>query len=110
MPGRRCSARPGGDSLIGRQVYPLLLEAGFERRRVSPRMVYVDSSRPELVDGFTRKTFTAMIEGVREFAIAGGLIDAVRFDEGIRDLYRTAEDGGTFCYTFFKGVGMNQRR
>ena len=33
-------------------------------------MVYVDDSRPELVDGFTRKTFTAMIEGVREDAIA----------------------------------------
>jgi hypothetical protein len=29
-----------------------------------PRMVYVDSNRPDLVDGFTRKTFTAMIEGV----------------------------------------------
>jgi SAM-dependent methyltransferase len=100
----------GGDSLIGRQVYPLLVEAGFEDVGVSPRMVYVDSSRPALVEGFTRKTFTAMIEGVREFAIAGGLIEAARFDEGIRDLYRTAEDGGTFSYTFFKGVGMNQRR
>jgi hypothetical protein len=69
-------------------------------------MVYVDSSRPELVEGFTRRTFTAMIEGVREFAIAGGLIAPGRFDEGIRDLCRTAEDGGTFCYTFFKGVGV----
>jgi hypothetical protein len=66
----------------------------------------VDSSRPELVEGFTRRTFTAMIEGVREFAIDSGLITRERFDEGIRDLYRTAEDGGTFCYTFFKGVGV----
>ena len=71
---------------------------------MSPRMVYVDDSRPELVDGFTRKTFTAMIEGVREPALAAGLIDADRFDAGIRDLYRTAEAGGTFCYTFFKAV------
>jgi SAM-dependent methyltransferase len=94
----------GGDSLIGRQVYPLLVGAGFDDVGVSPRMVYVDSSRPELVEGFTRRTFTAMIEGVREFAIAGELITRERFDEGIRDLYRTAEDGGTFCYTFFKGV------
>ena len=45
------------------KVYPLLVEAGFEAVRVSPRMVYVDASRPALVDGFTRKTFTAMIEG-----------------------------------------------
>ena len=57
------------------------------------------------MDGFTRKTFTAMIEGVREVAIDTGLISAERFDEGIRDLYRTAAGGGTFLYTFFKGVG-----
>jgi SAM-dependent methyltransferase len=41
----------GGDSEIGRRLYPLMLEAGLEAVRVSPRMVYVDSSRPELVDG-----------------------------------------------------------
>jgi hypothetical protein len=69
-------------------------------------MVYVDASRHELVDGFTRKTFTAMIQGVREDAIAAGLIDPERFDAGIRDLYRTAEADGVFCYTFFKGVGV----
>ena len=65
----------GGNALIGRQVYPLLVEAGFEAVRVSPRMVYVDASRPALVDGFTRKTFTAMIEGIREPALAAGLIE-----------------------------------
>jgi SAM-dependent methyltransferase len=96
----------GGNSLIGRQVYPLMVEAGFDAVRVSPRMVYVDSSRPELVDGFTRKTFTAMIEGVREPALAGGLIDPERFDAGIRALHRTTEADGVFCYTFFKGVGL----
>jgi hypothetical protein len=38
-----------------------MVEAGFDPVRISPRMVYVDSGRPHLVDGFTRKTFTAMI-------------------------------------------------
>jgi SAM-dependent methyltransferase len=95
----------GGDSNIGRRVYPLLIEAGFDAVRVDPLMVYVDASRPELVDAFTRKTFTAMIEGVREDAIAAGLIEPARFDEGIRDLYRTTEPDGTFSYTFFKGIG-----
>ncbi len=95
--------RAGGNALIGRQVYPLLMRAGFHGVRVSPRMVYVDASRPELVDGFTRKTFTAMIEGVREDALAAGLLDDESFDRGIRDLYRTAEADGVFCYTFFKG-------
>jgi SAM-dependent methyltransferase len=101
--------RAGGDSLIGRRVYPLIVEAGFDAVAVSPRMVYVDASRPELVDGFTRKTFTAMIEGVREPALAAGLIEADRFDQGIRDLHRTTEPDGTFSYTFFKGVGERRR-
>jgi ubiquinone/menaquinone biosynthesis C-methylase UbiE len=95
----------GGNANIGRELYPLLIEAGFDAVRVSPRMVYVDSSRPRLVDGFTRKTFTAMIEGVREAALAAGMIEPERFDEGIRALYRTAEEDGVFCYTFFKAFG-----
>lgn len=99
-----------GDSLIGRQLYPLLANAGFDAVRVSPRMVYVDASRPALVDGFTRKTFTAMIAGVRERAIAAGLIEPPRFDAGIRDLYRTAEADGVFCYTFFKALGGSPGR
>jgi len=63
----------GGNALIGRELYPLLTEAGFDSVKVSPRMVYVDSTKPEMVDGFTRKTFTAMIEGVRDDAILAGL-------------------------------------
>jgi len=101
-------ARAGGNALIGRQIYPLMVEAGFEAVAVSPRMVYVDSSRPELVDGFTRKTFTAMVEGVREPAIAAGLLEEAAFDEGVRDLHRTAEADGVFCYTFFKGGGKKK--
>jgi trans-aconitate methyltransferase len=97
-------ARAGGDSLIGRRLYPLLLASGFQDVTVSPRMVYVDSSRPQLVEGFTRNTFTAMVEGVREHALAAGLIDEDTWERGIRDLYRTAEADGTFCYTFFKAV------
>ncbi len=95
----------GGDALIGRRLYPLLTRAGFDAVSVSPRMVYADESLPGIVDGFTRRTFTAMIEGVREPAVAAGLIEPARFDEGIRDLYRTAGPGGVFCYTFFKAVG-----
>ena len=69
--------------MIGRQLYPLMVEAGLEAVHVFPRMVYVDSSRPDLVDGFTRKTFTAMIEGVRESAIAAGITDPEAFDAGV---------------------------
>lgn len=68
-------------------------------------MVYVDSSKPELVEGFTKKTFTAMIEGVRESAIKAGIIEQHVFEKGIRDLYRTTESDGVFSYTFFKAIG-----
>ncbi len=96
--------RAGGNAQIGRQLYPLLVAAGFAAVRVSPRMVYVDASRPDLVEGFTRQTFTAMIEGIRAPAIAAGLSTPDAFDAGVRDLQRTTEPDGVFCYTFFKGV------
>ena len=94
--------RAGGNALIGRELYPILNEAGFKSVRVSPRMVYVDSSKPALVEGFTKNTFTAMIAGVRDAALSAGLSDQPSFDNGIRDLYRTTEADGVFCYTFFK--------
>ncbi len=96
----------GGNSLIGREIYPLLIKAGFLEVNVSPRMVYVDASRPDLVDGFIKQTFTAMVEGVREAAIGNGLISEADWKQGIADLYRTAEPDGVFCYTFFKGTGV----
>src|SRR5712692_1552205 len=70
----------GGDSRIGRRLYPLLAQAGYRDVRVSPRMVYADASRPAMVDGFTRKTFTAMIEGVRNRALAHELQSGADFD------------------------------
>ena len=97
--------RSGGNANIGRELYPLVTQAGFDAVRVSPRMVYVDSSRPHLVEMFTRRTFAAMIEGVREDALKAGLISAQRFDEGIRALHRAADTDGVFCYTFFKATG-----
>jgi ubiquinone/menaquinone biosynthesis C-methylase UbiE len=102
--------RAGGNALIGRELYPLLHHAGFGTIHVSPRMVYVDSSRPELVDGFTKKTFTAMIEGVHEAAMEAGIIDPLTFAQGIRDLYRTTEADGVFCYTFFKAIAQRMSR
>jgi ubiquinone/menaquinone biosynthesis C-methylase UbiE len=96
--------RAGGNAMIGRELYPLLTKAGYDGVRVSPRMVYVDSSKPQLVEGFTKKTFTAMIKGVRSAAIKAGIIDLTTFDKGVDGLYRAAEPDGVFCYTFFKAV------
>jgi len=98
--------RAGGNACIGRQLYPLLVHAGYEAPSVTPRVVYVDATTPDLVDSFTRKTFTWMIAAVREEAVAARIIDAATFDAGIHDLDRAAEPDGVFCYTFFKGVGV----
>jgi SAM-dependent methyltransferase len=98
--------RNGGNSLIGRELYPRLIEAGYDDVHVSPRMVYVDASRPQLVEGFTKRTFTAMVEGVRSAALSAGLIEPETFDRGIADLHRTAGPDGVFCYTFFKATAV----
>jgi hypothetical protein len=72
-----------------------------------PRMVYVDSSKPDLVEGFTKNTFTAMTEGIRKPSLESGMMSETDFDKGIADLYRTAEADGVFCYTFFKASAVN---
>jgi SAM-dependent methyltransferase len=101
-------SRSGGNSNIGRELYPLFQSAGFSAVSVSPRVVYADASRPQLVDGFIENTFTAMIEGVGEEAIGQGLIDRASFEKGIQDLHRTTEPDGVFSYTFFKGFGRKE--
>ena len=102
-------ARAGGNACLGRQVYPLMVAAGLRHVRVTPRMVYVDGSRPDDAKSFTSRTFIAMVADVRLSAISAGLTTAGPFDEGIRDLRRTVLRGGVFCYTFFKGVGVVRR-
>jgi len=96
----------GGDPLIGRRLYPLLVQAGYREMHVTPLVAYADGSRPDLADAITLKTFTAMVEGVAGQAVGQGLIDAASWSAGIRDLRRAADNNGTFCYTFFKAVAL----
>lgn len=98
--------RAGGNALIGRQLFPLLTQAGFASVSVSPRMVYADGNNRELQENFTRKTFTAMVHGIGGMAVATGLIAPGRFEAGVQSLLRSAEADGVFCYTFFKAVGQ----
>jgi len=102
----RLQREAGGNSLIGRELYPLLVQAGYADVHVLPKMVYVDASRPALVEGFTRQTFTAMVEGVRDIVLTRELMTSAEWEQGIADLYRTCEPDGVFCYTFFKATGI----
>lgn len=49
-----------------------------------------------------------MIEGVEDKALNNSLIDKYEWDLGTKDLYRTAEEDGVFCYTFFKGKAIKK--
>jgi SAM-dependent methyltransferase len=101
----RLQAASGGDALIGRRLHPLLARAGFTDISVSPRVAYADASRPRWIEGFTRNTFIAMVEGVREEVQRRGLMSPEEWRAGIDGLSRTTEPDGVFCYTFFKAVG-----
>ena len=76
--------------------------------KVGPRTVYADASRPELVEGFTKNTFAAMVEGVTQKALEAGMMSTEDWQKGVEGLYRAAEEDGTFNYTFFKAVGMKE--
>ena len=91
----------GGDALIGRRLFPLLRQAGFQDVTVSPRVVYADASRPGMVEGFTRNTFNAMVAGVGEQAVSTGMMEAASWRLAIADLGLTAGPEGVFNYTFF---------
>ncbi|WP_369275833.1 methyltransferase domain-containing protein [Streptomyces sp. R11] len=103
-------ATAGGDALIGRRLQPLLDSSGYDGVEVCPRTVYVDRTRPALVDGFTRSTLIAMVEALREDALAAGLLTPMDWDRGIADLRRIADEGGTVHYTFFKACAVNPPR
>ena len=102
----RLQAAAGGDAMIGGRLHPLLTDAGFDDVSTEPRVVLVDGSRPDLADGFIRRTFTAMVAGVRQQALVAGLMTPERFDEGIAALHRTAEPDGMFSYTFFRATAV----
>jgi hypothetical protein len=47
-----------------------------------------------------------MVEGVGEDTVSSGMMNQDEWNEGISALYRTAEEDGTFCYTFFRATGV----
>ena len=97
--------RAGGGPRIGRRLRPLLADAGLRDVHLALRPVCADGGDPALAEAFTRRTFTAMVAGVRDEAVAAGLTTPADFDAGLRALHRTAEADGMFCYGFFKAVG-----
>ncbi len=95
----------GHDPLIGRRLYPLLAQAGFEVKGVVPLWAYADARNPELLDGGINRILAPMMETAREEAIEQGLIDRATWEQGISDMHRASlpPDGSVF-YTWFRGT------
>ncbi len=99
----------GHDPLIGRRVFPLLKQAGFRVKDVSPRLVYTDSSKPDLMDGVLNRIIVPMVESAKTRILKSNWVDQTTWDRGIKDLGKSGTPpNGTFFYTWFKGVGVKE--
>ena len=95
----------GHNPLIGREVHPLLEEAGFRVREVIPRWIYTDGGSPEKLDAGVNRIIVPMVATARDQSIASGLVDEKTWEKGLGDLSRVAASTeGTFFYTWFKGT------
>lgn len=64
------------------------------------------TSEPDLSIGQVAVATGLSVRGARTPALAADLIHAAQFDQGGRDLLRTAEPDGTCSYTFSEATGF----
>jgi len=98
--------RLGHDPNIGRRLYPLLQESGFDIKEVTPRPVYADQSNPVLLDGVVNQIISPMVFSAEPQVLEEKLVDPAHWKAGLEDIRRVASvEDGSFFYTWFKGVG-----
>jgi ubiquinone/menaquinone biosynthesis C-methylase UbiE len=101
--------RLGHDPLIGRKLYPLLIEAGLDVQEVSPRSMYTDGHTPQATDNYLNKILIPMLESSKQQALDLNLIDNSTWTEGMRHFHQLVESGkGTGFYSWFKAVAVKQ--
>ena len=97
----------GHDPNIGRRVYPLLNDAGFVIRDVSPRWVYTDQSNPGLLNGVIHQIIAPMVYSAEKQVLDSAYMEKDDWDRGLNDIREVARHPkGTFFYSWFKGVGI----
>ncbi len=96
----------GHDPNVGRRLYPLMIESGFEIEEVSPRPVYADQSHPGLLDGVVNQIITPMVNSAEQHVLEEKLVNPDQWKQGLQDISNVASvKDGSFFYTWFKGVG-----
>lgn len=99
--------RLGHDPNIGRRLYPLLKESGFEPEYVSPRPVYADQSDPVLLQGVVNQIMTPMVYSAEQQVLDENLVALADWKQGLEDISQVASHkDGTLFYTWFKGVAI----
>jgi ubiquinone/menaquinone biosynthesis C-methylase UbiE len=97
----------GHDPNIGRRVYPLLKNAGFVIRDVSPRWVYADQSNSVLLNGVINQIIAPMVYSAEKQVLGSAYLQQEDWERGLADIREVARHPeGTFFYTWFKGVGV----
>jgi len=99
----------GHDPNIGRRLYPLLFNAGFNVEFTEPRWIYTDGNQPNLANGMVNKIIVPMTKTAQDYALKHNLIDEETWKQGIIDLENSSKTPeGTFFYTWFKALGRKQ--
>lgn len=97
----------GHDPNIGRRVFPLLNDAGFVIRDVSPRWVYADQSNPVLLNSVIHQIIAPMVYSAEKQVLDSAYMEQDDWDRGLTDIREVARHPeGTFFYTWFKGEGI----
>lgn len=99
-----------GDPFIGRKLFGLLLEAGFERVDVWPVTFHVHAGRPDEMRGVVHE-FVEILKSAREAVVGAKRIDAATWDRAVVELAALPTTrGATFTYTFLRAHAMKERR
>jgi len=98
----------GHDPNIGRRLYPIMKESGIGIRGVVPCPVYADQSNHRLLDGVVNQIITPMVFSAEKHVLEHGLVEPSLWKKGLEELSHVAShEGGSFFYSWFKGVGVH---
>jgi SAM-dependent methyltransferase len=102
-------ANLGHDGLIGRRLYPLLNDAKFLIKDVSPRWVYADYSNPALLNGVVNKIIVPMVKSAEDQILKSQMLSTGTWNKGIQELSTVGlNKEGTFFYTWFKALAYKK--